>query len=72
VRLIHSRSERETAPAAPGERPAAHLVRCACAVCGTHVNAVKTFRVAGSCQNCGSFDLVPVDGAEPLSGSLAA
>jgi hypothetical protein len=48
------------------------VVRCACTVCGTHTNAIKTFRVAGSCSNCGSFDLVQVEGAEPLSGPLAA
>jgi hypothetical protein len=42
-------------------------VRCACAKCGTHTNAVKAFRVAGSCANCGSYDLQPIDGAEPLA-----
>lgn len=53
-------------------RPSAQLVRCACEACGTHTNAVQTFRLTGSCSNCGSFDLVPIDGAEPLGGPLAA
>ena len=44
----------------------AQIVRCACEVCGTHTNAVKAFRVAGSCPNCGSFRLTQVEGAEPL------
>jgi Zn finger protein HypA/HybF involved in hydrogenase expression len=47
-------------------------VRCACLVCGTHSNAVRTFRITGSCPNCGSFDLTAVEGAEPLGGPLAA
>jgi hypothetical protein len=54
------------------ERLQAQIVRCACEVCGTHTNAVKTFRVAGSCPNCGSFRLVPVEGAEPLGGAPLA
>jgi hypothetical protein len=53
-------------------RPAPQLVRCACAECGTHTNAVQTFRLIGSCSNCGSFELVPIDGAEPLGGPVAA
>jgi hypothetical protein len=53
-------------------RARAQVVRCACTVCGTHTNAIKTFRVTGSCSNCGSFDLVQVEGAEPLGGPLAA
>ena len=54
------------------ERIQAQIVRCSCEVCGTHTNAVKAFRVAGSCPNCGSFRLVPVDGAEPLGGAPLA
>jgi hypothetical protein len=53
-------------------RPAPQLIRCACVVCGTHTNAVQTFRLTGSCSNCGSFELVPIDGAEPLGGPVAA
>jgi hypothetical protein len=53
-------------------RPTPQLVRCACVQCGTHTNAVRTFRLTGSCSNCGSFDLVPIDGAEPLGGPVAA
>jgi hypothetical protein len=54
------------------DRVRAHVVRCACAICGTHTNALKSFRIAGSCSNCGSFELVPVEGAEPLGGPMAA
>lgn len=53
-------------------RPTPQLVRCACVQCGTHTNAVRTFRLTGSCSNCGSFELVPIDGAEPLGGPVAA
>ncbi len=59
-------------PPAAVSRPAPRLVRCACAACGTHSNAVLTFRVTGSCSNCGSFELLPIEGAEPLGGPLAA
>jgi hypothetical protein len=52
--------------------PSPQVVRCACAVCGTHTNAVKTFRITGSCPNCGSFDLAQVDGAAPVDGPIAA
>ena len=41
-------------------RPQPQVVRCACAVCGAHTNAVKAFRITGSCPNCGSFDLTPI------------
>jgi len=56
----------------PVVRPTPQLVRCACVECGTHTNAVQTFRLTGSCSNCGSFELVPIDGAEPLGGPVAA
>ena len=49
------------------DRISPQVVRCACGVCGTHINAVKAFRVAGCCANCGSYDLRPIDGAEPLA-----
>ena len=54
------------------ERARAQVVRCACTVCGTHTNALKSFRITGSCSNCGSFALVPVEGADPLDGPAAA
>jgi len=44
------------------------LVRCACEQCGAHTNAVWTFRVGGSCPTCGSFRLVPLEGAELMDG----
>ena len=69
--LPRSRPEGAPAPHGPG-RVQAHIVRCACEVCGTHTNAVKAFRIAGSCPNCGSFRLAPVDGAEPLGGAPLA
>ena len=70
MRLIHSTHE-EARSSAHGERPSAELVRCACMTCGAHTNALRTFHVAGSCPNCGSFELRPVEGAEPL-GPMAA
>jgi hypothetical protein len=45
------------------------VVRCACEQCGAHTNAVWTFRVGGSCPTCGSFRLVPLEGAELMDGS---
>ena len=54
------------------ERPAPQLVRCACESCGSHTNAMRTFRITGSCPNCGSFELTPIEGAEPLGGPIAA
>lgn len=62
MRPIHPTSARPRTDRVP-----AQVVRCACAKCGTHTNAVKAFRVAGSCANCGSYDLQPIDGAEPLA-----
>jgi hypothetical protein len=47
---------------------APRVVRCACESCGAHINAVWTFRVAGSCPTCGSFRLAPIDGAELMDG----
>ena len=55
----------------PVLRPQPEVVRCACAICGAHCNAVRAFRVTGSCPNCGSFELTPMDGAAPL-GPYAA
>jgi hypothetical protein len=75
VRLIHStdtRSPEHRREQLRRERQAPQVVRCACAVCGTHTNALKTFRITGSCANCGSFDLMPIDGAAPLDGPVAA
>lgn len=49
---------RSEAPA-PGRL---HRARCACGRCGAHTFTNVGFTVGGSCPNCGSFDLVPVDG----------
>ena len=68
MRTLHPSIAARSTPA----RPVPQVVRCACAVCGTHTNALKSFRVTGSCANCGSFDLHPVEGAAPLGGPLAA
>jgi hypothetical protein len=38
-------------------------VRCECRRCGVHTVTDVGFRVAGSCCNCGSFELVPVEEA---------
>ena len=51
---------------------AGELVRCACAQCGTHANAIREHRMTGSCPNCGSFDLRVIEGAEPLGIPTAA
>lgn len=48
------------------EHGSPRVVRCVCAVCGAHTNALKTFRVSGSCPNCGSFDLAAIEGADPM------
>jgi Zn finger protein HypA/HybF involved in hydrogenase expression len=45
------------------------VVRCACEQCGAHTNAVSSFRVGGSCPTCGSFRLVPIQGAELMLGA---
>jgi len=44
-----------------GERDA--RVRCACDRCGTHVMATRTWHLTGSCENCGSFALTPIEPA---------
>jgi hypothetical protein len=46
----------------------ARVVRCACEECGAHTNAVRTFRLRGSCPTCGSFYLVALEGAELMDG----
>ncbi len=40
------------------------VVRCACQQCGAHTNALRMFRASASCPTCGSFRLVPLDGAQ--------
>lgn len=66
------RTTTEMSSPAPIGRVTPQVVRCACAVCGAHTNAVKTFGVTGSCPNCGSFDLTPIEGAAPVDGPVAA
>ncbi len=36
-------------------------VRCACDRCGTHVMALRSWHLTGSCENCGSCALTPLD-----------
>jgi Zn finger protein HypA/HybF involved in hydrogenase expression len=67
---VHLTTSTTEAPATIA--PAPQVVRCACAVCGAHTNAMKTFRITGSCPNCGSFDLQQVQGAAPVGGPIAA
>lgn len=51
----------------PGEGPIRpRLTRCECQNCGAHSNAVAARRVHGSCPNCGSTQLVPVQGADVI------
>lgn len=40
--------------------PGMESVRCACRRCGAHVIATRGFVLAGNCDNCGSYDLVPL------------
>jgi ribosomal protein S27AE len=49
------RVERPTWPA-----PQLTLARCACGRCGAHTFTNVGYKVAGSCPNCGSFDLARV------------
>jgi len=38
-------------------------VRCTCDRCGTHVIASRSWRLTGSCENCGGFALTPLEPA---------
>jgi hypothetical protein len=46
--------------AMPTPRFRARAIRCACDHCGAHVIAKAGFRVAGSCGNCGSYEITPI------------
>ena len=46
--------------------PAAGTLRCRCASCGAHVTAQSGYRIAGQCQNCGSYELMPLDALAPV------
>lgn len=35
-------------------------VRCECTRCGAHVQARRSWRIAGWCQNCGGYELQPL------------
>ncbi len=37
-----------------------HRARCECRRCGVHMITDVGFKVAASCRNCGSFELVPI------------
>jgi len=37
-------------------------VRCRCLVCGAHAYARPDVPLSGTCGNCGSFQLEPIDG----------
>ncbi len=36
-------------------------VRCSCDHCGAHVMATRSWHLTGSCENCGGFELTPVE-----------
>ncbi len=38
-------------------------VRCSCDHCGAHVMATRSWHLTGSCENCGGFELTPVEPA---------
>ena len=42
----------------PQVRPG--LLRCSCDRCGAHVIARSAFRIAGFCENCGSYEITPI------------
>jgi len=37
-----------------------HRARCECRHCGVHTITNVGYKAAGSCHNCGSFELVPI------------
>jgi hypothetical protein len=41
------------------------MVRCACARCGAHVKVRDSWQLSGRCQNCGGYDLRPLEAAAP-------
>jgi hypothetical protein len=42
-------------------RPAVRDVRCECTVCGTHATGWQGHTLSACCDNCGSYDMRPVD-----------
>lgn len=47
-------------------------VRCECLHCGAHVQARRSWRIAGWCQNCGGYDIRPLPPAPRLDPAPAA
>jgi hypothetical protein len=50
--------------AAPTLAPPVHpvrRVRCLCAHCGAHVMGLLGYTLGGCCDNCGSYEISPLD-----------
>jgi len=47
------------------EQPMMREVRCECAVCGAHTTGWQAFSLGASCNNCGSYDMRPVQVIAP-------
>jgi hypothetical protein len=39
------------------------IVRCECAHCGAHVKVRDSWQLSGQCQNCGGYELRPLEPA---------
>jgi hypothetical protein len=46
-------------------QPVMREVRCECAVCGAHATGWQAYSLGASCNNCGSYDMHPVQVIPP-------
>jgi hypothetical protein len=51
------------APSAQSETHVLQQVRCECGRCGAHVVGLLGYTLGGCCNNCGSYDITPLDRA---------
>ena len=58
--LARQPPENQLPPAVAHTPGPLHRARCECRRCGVHMITDVGFKVAGSCRNCGSFELVPI------------
>lgn len=42
-------------------------VRCECTRCGAHVEVLRSWQIAGWCQNCGGYDLRALSAVGPAA-----
>ena len=52
----------------PSFRMESRFVRCSCDHCGAHLIARSGFRLAGFCENCGSYEITQI-AVEPTHAS---